>query len=78
MNRITNILSKSLCIEPNEIKMEMGPNDTEIWDSLKQLEIIKALEDEFKVSFEITEIFEIMSIGDIYKILKRKGINDET
>ena len=74
MDRLKEILSKSLGIASNEIKMEMTPDDIDAWDSIKQLELLRAIENEFKITFEIMELFEIMSIEDIFHILQRKGV----
>ncbi len=74
MDKIREIVSRVFKIDPEDIKMEMTPDDIEQWDSLGQLALINALEGEFKIFFDIEEIFEIISIGNIYDILKRKKV----
>ena len=74
MDKIREIVSRVFKIDPKDIKMEMTPDDIEQWDSLGQLALINALEGEFKIFFDIEEIFEIISIGNIYDILKRKKV----
>jgi len=73
IDAVKKIISESFKIDFDDITMEKSPEDIETWDSLGQLVLINNLEKEFKVVFEMEEIFEIASIGDIYKILKRKN-----
>lgn len=54
---------------------EIGPNDIENWDSLGQMKLIAALEEMYKVKFEVSEMFEIFNLGDIKRILKNKGVS---
>ncbi len=47
------------------------------WDSLKQMNLILSIEEEFSVSLSDEEIMKISSIKDIIKLLKEKGVPDE-
>ena len=73
MDKIKRIIAEVFKIDPETIGMEMAPGDIEAWDSLGQLFLIERLEKEFGIKLDVEEIFEIMSIRDIYRILKRKG-----
>ena len=55
-----------------EFKEEWGPDDIENWDSMTHLNMVMALGDEFKIDLDFNEVMEIVTIGDIYKILNRK------
>lgn len=72
IEKAEKIIAKLFKIDPADIKTNMTPDDIESWDSLGQLMLINDLEKEFCIKFEIEEIFEIMSIEDIYNILERK------
>ena len=74
MDKVKEIIAECFKIDPSKITMEMTPDNVENWDSLGQLMLISNLEKELNMTFAIEEIFEIMSIGDIYKILTRKGL----
>ena len=74
MDKVAKIIAEVFKIGSEKIKTEMTPDDIELWDSLGQLFLINRLEGEFGITFEIQEIFEIMSIGDIYSILERKNV----
>jgi len=74
MDRLKKVVAETFETAPDSINMETSPVDIEMWDSLGQLELILAIEEEFRVTIEISEMFEIMTVGDIYKILQRKGV----
>lgn len=53
---------------------EWGPDEIEGWDSLSHLNLVMAVGEEFGVELEFNEIMEIGKVGDILKILKKKGL----
>ena len=59
-----------------EFKEEWGPDDIENWDSMTHLNMVMALGDEFKIDLDFNEVMEIVTVGDIYKILNRKETNE--
>ncbi|MGN8225768.1 acyl carrier protein [Gracilimonas sp. BCB1] len=63
--------------EETELTDVTGPDDIDAWDSLGHVNIITAVEDEYDVEITPEEITEISSIGDIKKLLQRKGISTE-
>lgn len=63
--------------EETKLTEETGPDDIDAWDSLGHVNIITAVEDEYDVEITPEEIAEISSIGDIKKLLQRKGISTE-
>ncbi len=63
--------------EETELTDETGPEDIDAWDSLGHVNIITAVEDEYDVEITPEEIPEISNIGDIKKLLQRKGIEPE-
>ena len=74
MDDVIKIISDTFQISTKKINNESGPDDIEMWDSLGQLSLILAIEQKYKITLEIDEIFEIMNVGDIYKILEKRGI----
>ncbi len=60
-------------VTPAEINDSVGPKDIETWDSLGQLKLIAALESHYRFTFEISEIFEILTVGALRRILTQKG-----
>ena len=59
-----------------EFKEEWGPDDIENWDSMTHLNMVMALGDEFKIDLDFNEVMEVVTVGDIYKILNRKETDE--
>lgn len=54
---------------------DLGPGKLDGWDSLGHINLMSALESEYKISLDINEIVSLESISDIKKLLKRKGVS---
>ena len=74
MGKLEEIIANVFELDPTEIKKEMTPKDIETWDSLSQLDLLSTIEKEFKIKLEFSEIFTVMKIDDIYKLLSKKGV----
>ena len=74
MGKLEEIIANIFELDPTEIKKEMTPEDIETWDSLSQLDLLSTIEKEFKIKLEFSEIFTVMKIDDIYKLLSKKGV----
>jgi acyl carrier protein len=48
-------------------------DDIPEWDSVGHLNLIVEIEKEFGMKVEIEEMFEIVCLGDIARILRKKG-----
>jgi len=70
--RVQKILQSVFPHVQGEFKEEWGPDDIENWDSMTHLNMVMALGDEFKIDLDFNEVMEIVTIGDIYKILNIK------
>ena len=57
-----------------EVTDAFNADDEPAWDSLVQLTIIDNLEEEYNVDFTVEDALEMYSVGDIKKVLKRKGV----
>ena len=73
-NKIDKIVSKVFEMPIEAINQSTSPKNVEQWDSLGQLALISAIEQKFKITLEINEMFAIMDVGDIYQILDKRGI----
>ena len=74
MGKLEEIIANIFELDPTEIKKEMTPKDIETWDSLSQLDLLSTIENEFKIKLEFSEMFTVMKIDDIYKLLSKKGV----
>ncbi len=56
----------------DSISEETSSDTIEIWDSLKHLQLVLAIEEEFQIKFDESEITEILCFKDIVAHLKKK------
>ena len=54
------------------ISEEMSAADIEDWDSLAQINLIIAIEQEFKVKFNLEEISQLKNIGEMINLIENK------
>jgi acyl carrier protein len=59
-------------ISPETIKDESTMADIELWDSLKHMELIVAIEQKFEIELTFEEISEMQSIGAIRRIISTR------
>ena len=71
-DRIKSIMSAVFEIPEEQIKDNSSPDTIESWDSLKHMNLIIALEEEFEVEFNDNEIFEMMNYTLIKSIITGK------
>jgi acyl carrier protein len=67
-NKIIKLVASMFKFEAN-INSKIGDG---MWDSLGQLNLFMALEDEFDIKFEPDEIIKTTSVKDIVKLLESK------
>ena len=60
--RIKNIMSAVFEISIEEINDESSPDTIELWDSLKHLNLVVALEEEFNVQFTDDNLIELINL----------------
>ena len=71
-SRLTGIF-QDLFDEPTlEINDAMTANDVEAWDSLTHINLIVAVEKEFKIKFTTGEVNHLRNVGDLVALIRRK------
>ena len=65
---------KILGIQLADIRDDASPDTVEDWDSLKHLNLMIAIEEEFSISLLPEEVESMLSIGLIKQILSEHGI----
>jgi acyl carrier protein len=74
-HHVEKVIRQTFELGPDEpLDETMTSDDIPGWDSLGHLNLTMALQKEFDIKFEVEEIFEISSIGDIERILGAKGV----
>ncbi|OGU57723.1 MAG: hypothetical protein A2X64_06515 [Ignavibacteria bacterium GWF2_33_9] len=73
--KLKRLVSQILNIEETDIDDETSMANTLSWDSLKHMELIVAIEEDFKISrLTVVEIVSMTKINVIKEVLKVKGI----
>ena len=71
-DRIKEAMSAVFNVPADEINDESSPNNIQLWDSLKHMNMVVALEEEFETEFTDDEILEMMNYVLIKFILMGK------
>jgi len=66
-DEIKVIVVNILGVDENIVNENMSIENTQAWDSLKQVNLIIALEDEFKISFSESEMLSLTNYKSILK-----------
>lgn len=70
-DKVKKVVSQILKIELSEVSNNTGMDTVEEWDSLKQMQIVMALEDELKIVFAEEDLFDANSVEAIVKALEK-------
>ena len=69
-NRIKTVIADVLMIDLDTLNDESSPETIDEWDSLKQMNIIIALEEEFEILFSDDDVIEMLNVKLICNITK--------
>ncbi|MFO0481208.1 MAG: acyl carrier protein [bacterium] len=70
---VKRVIAAVLGIDEAEVADDAGPGRTRNWDSLKQMQIMLALEDEYGGRFGDQEMFERTSLSSIVDALTERA-----
>lgn len=73
-DKVFKIVSQIMEVPVEKLTEESSPDTVVKWDSLKHMNLILALEEEFGLQFSDENIVEMLSVQLIIKTLKEKGI----
>jgi acyl carrier protein len=71
-SKVTEIIRDVLDDETIILTRETTANDVEDWDSLAHISIIVAIEKEFYIKFDLTELKPIQNVGQLLDMINRK------
>ena len=72
--RVFKIVSQVMGEPVEQLSEDSSPDTVENWDSLKHMNLILALEEEFNTIFLDEEIIDMLSVEIIFETLKGKGL----
>ncbi|NOZ34226.1 MAG: acyl carrier protein [Chlorobi bacterium] len=71
-NRIKEIMAAVFETEISNITDDASPDTIENWDSLRLINLVAALEDEFNIEFEEEEIVEMLNFKLVALLVAEK------
>ena len=71
-NHIKNVMSAVFEIPIEGINEDTSPDNVGSWDSLKHMNLVVALEEEYDIEFIEEEIVEMMNLSQIKSIVLEK------
>ena len=72
---LRNILADVLELSPEEVTPDMNAAAVANWDSFRHLQLILALEDEYRVQLDQQRIPELTSVSLLQTELEKKGVS---
>lgn len=70
--KIRETVAEILEIEEDQITDDFGPGSTDTWDSLNNLKLITALEENFNISLTMDEISSMVDFAKIKQVVGGK------
>jgi acyl carrier protein len=74
LSRVRNIFADVFQMSLEQVKPESSPDNISTWDSLQHLNLVLALEQEFRVEFSPEEIEQILSVELAAALLDEKRV----
>jgi acyl carrier protein len=72
--KLSELLADLFRMNQEEITDSLAMKDVDVWDSLKHMELIVAIESQFGIDLTIDEITAMRSVKEIRRVLKEKGV----
>ena len=70
--KLYKIVGSVLGVDASELTETSNSQNTPLWDSLRHIEVIFAVESAYHVRFTMAEITSLKNLGDIRRILASK------
>lgn len=70
-NKVAEIIAEILKLDKNDLMAQF--DNKEVWDSLRRVEILFALEDEFEIQFSEEELATLITPKKLYEAVLRKA-----
>lgn len=69
VSSIIEIFNDILGLEEGQLTPESSPEDIDEWDSMANVNIIVALEEEFKIKFKLDDIQDVKVVNDFINLV---------
>jgi acyl carrier protein len=68
---IIEIFNDILDLEEGCVTQDLSPEDIDNWDSMANINIIVALEEEFKIKFKLEDIQDAKTVNDFINLVNK-------
>ncbi len=72
LERVREIMEDVFSLDDLVISAGTTAKDIEVWDSLRHIRLIVAIERKFRIKFKNTEIEALTNVGDLVALIDRK------
>ena len=72
--RLAAILAGVFGLKEAQVHPALKKADVGTWDSLKQMDLVLSLENEYGIALEIADIVRMTSVEAIVEVLRAKGV----
>lgn len=73
-DKLVKLLSDVFEIKENEITIDLVKDDIDSWDSLKQMDLVLSIENNYDITLEMEEIVKMSSVKSIVEIIESKNL----
>ena len=70
--KLRQLFALQFRVDPGTIHADTSPRTLGVWDSMRHVELILEVEDQFGVAFEAVEVFGLDSFANILRLLEDK------
>ena len=71
-NKIKDIIASVFGIDPKDVDDNASPDTIENWDSIRHMNLVVALEEEFAIEFDDEELVDMVNYKIIQATIKEK------
>ena len=71
--RLTDIFRSTFNDETIELKDSMTADDIDEWDSIAHVQLIFAIEEEFRIKLSTKDLENIGNVGDLQRVVQKKA-----
>ena len=73
-DRIIKVFTMIFDLHPDQIHIDLTQDNVVKWDSLAQMQLVVALEQEFDIELKIDEVVTMISLRAIINMLEKKSL----
>jgi acyl carrier protein len=73
--KLDELMADLFEMSEEDISDSLTMKNTDVWDSLKHMELVIAIERTFGIELTFDEIVSMQNIGTIKRILKKRGVS---